>query len=131
MISVDAKVLHMTRVRTTAVCGYRYLNKLWWIMRVDAGASVAYPRTDRPDFVAAVAGSTWLAAVVLGSCSHHEEQLEAFRPRLGAWVGHHQAMQHHRRHRHRSHYQKARVHSDMPSQGQLGNTREVGCCILE
>lgn len=53
-------------------------------MHVGAEAFVAYQRTDRPDSVVAIAGSTALAAVVLESCSHHEEQLGAFLQPPGA-----------------------------------------------
>lgn len=46
-------------------------------MHVGAEAFVAYRRIDRPDFAVAIAGNTGLAAVVLESCSHHEELLGA------------------------------------------------------
>lgn len=114
---VTVKVLHTTRMGATAGCGYRYVNKLWWITRVDAGASVAYLRIGRPDFAVGVADNTLLAVVVLGSCIHREEQLGAFQQQSGAWVVHRQVMRHHRRHQHRSHYQKVQVHSSRPTKG--------------
>jgi hypothetical protein len=121
MVRVTVEVWCTTRLRTTANYGYRYVKKLGWIMHVDAGASVAYLRIDRPDFVVAAVGNTLLAVVVLESCSHHEEQLGAFQQQSGALVVHHLVRQHHRRRQHHSHYRTVRVHSSMPSKGQFGN----------
>lgn len=83
-------------------------------MRVDVEASEACQHIGHSGSVAGVVGSTGLAVVVPESCIRREWEVGACRwPRV-AWQGHHQAMRHHRQHRHRSRFRRVPVHSSTP-----------------
>lgn len=108
--------LHACQNRHWRVVGIIVSRVQTAFMLAGVEASEAYLHIDHSDFVVEVAGSTWLAAVVLESCRGHGQEDVAC-PWLRLQValrGHHQAKRHHQRHQPHSHCLRVRGRSSMP-----------------